>query len=1025
MINLPGLRAVLAGARIAQLFWMVIGMMRYGFRVAAVLALSLTFGCAEGRPVDPIDGGTGVVDMGFTQVDVGGDVGPPDRVGLCEECTTDVQCGEAGRCVEFGDRRLCAARCDGEFGACALGFQCVEIVGQSGLVCVATDCCVDRDGDNYGLGIDCIAEDCNDDPDMNGFNVNAGIAEVCDGIDNNCVNGIDELPNDCEPAGCTLAADNVSYEEFNAASCVSGACAAGDATSCASFACSLGGAEGDVCATNCLRIVTGMQPIQDDALCALPFHCESNGTCQPDVPNGGTCVEDTDCSSAHCENGICCNAAAGECCATVADCLNGGPAVQTVCENLSTCQGTRGVVACDTTTFSCTTMEGLLNDSACTDASPSRECGLFADRFCNGMETQNETSTVCPLTCNTSADCDPGAFCNQLSQCELPRQDGDPCLDATYCESDFCSNGFCCGGRSGDDCCGTVDDCPASYSDVRTCAYPATCTGFREYATCVDSICDSNLNQSDASACSDADTFSLCGFFPTVFCSGTPMPRMCASMCEDESDCDANAHCDPVSSGSAPDTCVADVPNGQICNESSDCISGHCLNGFCCGNAGTGGVCCNNASACPERFTSPAECNNTMATPCAGEQFQAVCVDNECGTSATPTVVPAACVGEVGNNCGYFRDALCNASGNYFCATSCTDSSVCDAGANCTSGTCVPNAGQGGSCTNDAQCGGTLRCIDSVCCNVPSGSCNGTCEACNVPGLEGTCQPVPNGQDSLGECDALSCAGYYAGFNGDNCRVRTSLADNEVSCNGARACQTAAQLCPTAPAAAGPLQCDDNCQMPQAGSCTGTAPGVCTNISAGNLVCGVGQCRNTVLACNNGVDQTCTPYPSTGETCDQVDNDCDGLVDDNLNVGDINSACPTSPTHSDGNATFTQALYPSGDIDYFSLRESGSSDSCTDNEDARFKATLTVPNTATSSYELCVARSGGSICTGSYSNCVTIAPGGTAAIEIYNGSFNAGCWSGWSRYATVRVRSASNGWSCNNYTLSVETQEIE
>nr|BDT37596.1 MopE-related protein [Myxococcus sp. MH1] len=44
--------------------------------------------------------------------------------------------------------------------------------------------------------------------------------------------------------------------------------------------------------------------------------------------------------------------------------------------------------------------------------------------------------------------------------------------------------------------------------------------------------------------------------------------------------------------------------------------------------------------------------------------------------------------------------------------------------------------------------------------------------------------------------------------------------------------------------------------------------------------CGVGACANSVPACRNGVEQSCTPLPPSGEICDQIDNNCNGQVDD-------------------------------------------------------------------------------------------------------------------------------------------------
>jgi putative metal-binding protein/parallel beta helix pectate lyase-like protein/thrombospondin type 3 repeat protein len=50
----------------------------------------------------------------------------------------------------------------------------------------------------------------------------------------------------------------------------------------------------------------------------------------------------------------------------------------------------------------------------------------------------------------------------------------------------------------------------------------------------------------------------------------------------------------------------------------------------------------------------------------------------------------------------------------------------------------------------------------------------------------------------------------------------------------------------------------------------------------GSTTCGTGACQRTVSNCVNGVTQTCTPGPPSTEVCNSVDDDCDGVADDNI-----------------------------------------------------------------------------------------------------------------------------------------------
>lgn len=55
-----------------------------------------------------------------------------------------------------------------------------------------------------------------------------------------------------------------------------------------------------------------------------------------------------------------------------------------------------------------------------------------------------------------------------------------------------------------------------------------------------------------------------------------------------------------------------------------------------------------------------------------------------------------------------------------------------------------------------------------------------------------------------------------------------------------------------------------------------------TDENLGTTTCGVGACQVTVANCVGGVLQVCVPLAPTAEVCDNIDNDCDGSVDEGL-----------------------------------------------------------------------------------------------------------------------------------------------
>ncbi|MFK7986000.1 MAG: putative metal-binding motif-containing protein [Sandaracinaceae bacterium] len=575
--------------------------------LVALVALAAS-GCAAG------DGGadasvrdSGVMDANLIPVDAGPppsdsgppdagppdagppDGGPPEAARTCEACEEHADCATGSFCVSLSvGGRACVPSCEPDLPSCPRAFSCVLDIasGVDTTVClpVGGACCVDEDADEHGLGVGCLGPDCNDLDSE----INPAASEICDGVDQDCDGTADDPPTDCGSGRCADEGDG-TYSSVTGADCTAAMCESGTVTDCTQYTCVDGGELGNTCATTCAPDGT-----DDDSFCIASAHCDG-GACEPDVPNGGMCGEDSDCVSAHCENGFCCDS--GACCAETADCPGGGGVVS-LCDTARTCQGTRGETMCGSD-FRCVTMSGIEDDSACDTGVEAKTCGLYDPVSCTGEADQMEPD--CPESCTLDSDCVDAAHC-EFGFCVPDRPPGGSCSRPDDCQTGLsCADGVCCTS----DCGGTCNSCALPLSRGTCSPIPAgadpagecpgfSCGGYFDGFGAGENICYRRQDISEsaavcngASACVDAAT--ACATQPRgpaqITCHSTcqtPTAGTCngttAGTCDDLDATAGNASCGTgacertvqACTGGAPTPCTPGIPIAETCNGIDD-----------------------------------------------------------------------------------------------------------------------------------------------------------------------------------------------------------------------------------------------------------------------------------------------------------------------------------------------------------------------------------------------------------------------------------------------------------------------
>lgn len=322
-------------------------------------------------------------------------------------------------------------------------------------------------------------------------------------------------------------------------------------------------------------------------------------------------------------------------------------------------------------------------------------------------------------------------------------------------------------------------------------------------------------------------------------------------------DIDAPSDLELDSSPPSQEPCPQERAWGCACTSDTECDSGACVAGpeshLCAGSCEGG---------CPEGW----RCAGVASDEGVGAEH---CIPNHAAL-CRPCETDADCTlgGDPGASC-ITHGELSGA----FCGAPCDEASPCPDGYGCEeppvgeegSGQCVP------STPDSCGCGALAKEAEA---STPCSQTNeyGTCaghRACSEEGLSECTAAIPT---------AEVCDGEDNDCDGD---VDEDL---EPLVCGHGLCQKVVEICVDGAT----VSCDEvELADPSEETCNGLDDDCDgeTDEEQGSVSCGIGLCETTVPACVQGTLNSCEPLFQPGEiaeTCNGVDDDCDGETDEDL-----------------------------------------------------------------------------------------------------------------------------------------------
>ena len=558
-------------------------------------------------------------------------------------------------------------------------------------------------------------------------------------------------------------------------------------------------------------------------------------------------------------------------------------------------------------------------------------CDNDNDNYCDSNMTVVGTPSTCTAgggDCNdTNFNINPGRteICNNINDnCTGGTDEGCDDDNDNYCDSNMtvvgtpstCTNG-------GGDC----DDEGAGANLVNPGA-TEICNGINDNCTggtdegCDDdndNYCDSNMTVvGTPPTCTDGggdcnDTNGNINPGETEVCNG--INDNCSGGTDEGCDDDGDDYCDanmttvgtpsvcPNGGGDCDDDLGVTYPGApEICDGlDNDCdnppVIDENIGTVTCGL----GICENTASGCVNGVPQ-----NCVPNPPGKESCSNLATDDDCDGDATELIDDV----HAGDFCNTGQPGIC-AAGTRACSGGAL---VCNPDNSPESENCG-NQGVDNDCDGDAtEIGNGIHvgdpCTSSAlgACRPGTYQCDGTVRRC-VPVLSPvaeTCQNLGVDNDCDGNADELTDGVEQ----GDPC---TTGQPGECSA-GLATCGGGVFVC-------------QQINSPTAEVCDGLDNDCNNSIDDGlpDLTCGVGGCERTVPACAGGADNTCTPGQPVAEECDDIDNDCDGTTDNGCD-DDNDDYCDDSLT-----LIGTPAVCPNGGgdcDDTTSATNPGAEESC-------------------------------------------------------------------------------------------------